>query len=100
MNPVPAISRLARKRWYLFRHANQASAQDPRTAFIVGYLLGWRECVSGTASFAGLPEALHRLSELLEDTTAWQAAAELAVDDSDLDADELEEIDRLMGAPA
>jgi hypothetical protein len=92
---MPAISRLARKRWFIFKHANAGSSQDPQTSFIVGYLLGWRECVSGTAGFAGLPEQLHRLSELLEDTAQWQAAAEAAVTEEELDADELAEIQRL-----
>jgi len=97
---MPAVGRLARRRWFIFKHANAGSSQDPQTSFIVGYLLGWRECVSGSAAFAGLPEQLHRLSELLEDTTNWQAAADLAVEESELDDDERAEFERLLGAKA
>jgi hypothetical protein len=83
---MPGVSRLARRRWYVYHHANVASSSDPRTSFIVGYLLGWRECVIGSAAFVGLPDLLRRLNELLEDSQAWQAAADV-VDDADLEAD-------------
>lgn len=83
----PAIQKLALKRWYIFKHYNPGSSQDSRTTFIVAYLLGWRECLSNSGSFAGLPEQLARLSDLLEDTRDWQGAGEQAVGDEDLEAE-------------
>ena len=87
---MPALSRLARKRWYIFKHANPATAADPRASFVVAYMLGWRECVSGSAAFAGLPEQLHRLSDLLEDTQQWQAAVDIAVEGEEVTSAEEE----------
>ena len=83
-----ALSRLARKRWYIFKHSNAGSAQDPQISFIVGYLLAWRESIAGGASFADLPQQLARLSDLLEDTQAWQQAADGAVTENELDEEE------------
>ena len=93
---MPAVSRIARRRWYVFKHSNAGSSQDPQTSFIVGYLLAYREAVTGSAAFAGLPEQLHRLSELLEDTEQWQAAADGAIDESELDEDERAELEQLV----
>jgi len=57
----------AEKAWWVWRHFNPHQANDARSAFLAGYRRAYLDAISDTTQFAGLPESLERLADLLED---------------------------------
>ena len=64
---VPDLGRAAEKSWYVFRHLNAGSSQDPRLSYLTAYRRGYRDCLADTSEFAGLQRAMERLADILED---------------------------------
>jgi hypothetical protein len=64
---VPSVAEAADNSWWTFKYYNPGSASDPRLAYIAGYRRAYKDALADSAEFAGLPDQIRRLTELLEE---------------------------------
>lgn len=61
------LDELATSSWYAWQAGHEASAEDPRAAYLAAYRHGWRDCFFASTELAGLVPLLRHWIHLLED---------------------------------